>query len=76
MIKLFWQTLKVAPILFAASLFAASGASAQSVAGEDQGVDKTLEQINNYQNLGQNQPLSQVTNVNPIKRRIAYRLGL
>ena len=67
MIKLFWQTLKVAPILFAASLFAASGASAQSVAGEDRGVDKTLEQINNYQNLGQDQPLSQVTNVNQLR---------
>ncbi len=65
--KLFWQTLKVAPILFAASLFAASGASAQSVAGEDQGVDKTLEQINNYQKLGQDQPLSQVTNVNQLR---------
>ena len=67
MIKLFWQTLKVAPILFAASLFAASGASAQSVAGEDQRVDKTLEQINNYQKLGQDQPLSQVTNVNQLR---------
>ena len=67
MIKLFWQTLKVAPILFAASLFAASGASAQSVTDEDQGVDKTLEQINNYQNLGQDQPLSQVTNVNQLR---------
>ncbi len=67
MIKLFWQTLKVAPILFAASLFAASGASAQSVAGEEQGVDETLEQINNYQQLGQDQPLSQVTNVNQLR---------
>ncbi len=67
MIKLFWQTLKVAPILFAASLFAASGASAQSVAGEDRGVDETLEQINNYQNLGQDRSLSQVTNVNQLR---------
>ncbi len=67
MIKLFWQTLKVAPLLFAASLFAASGASAQTAGAEDEGVNKTLEQINNYQKLGQDQPLSQVTNVNQLR---------
>ena len=58
--KLFWQTLKVAPALFAASLFAASGASAQA-------VNDTLQQINNYQTQDQNDSLSQVTNVNQLR---------
>lgn len=58
--KIFWQTLKVAPAVFAASLFAASGASAQA-------VNDTLQQINNYQTQDQNNSLSQVTNVNQLR---------
>ncbi|WP_019506247.1 iron uptake porin [Pleurocapsa sp. PCC 7319] len=58
--KLFWKALKVAPVLFAASLFAASGASAQA-------VNDTLQQINNYQTQDQNDSLSQVTNVNQLR---------
>ncbi|MEM7760712.1 MAG: iron uptake porin [Cyanobacteria bacterium P01_A01_bin.40] len=67
MAKLFWQTLKVAPVVFAASLFAASGASAEQVSGNQQGVEQTLEQINNYRQLGQNNSQSQVTNVNQLR---------
>ena len=67
MIKLFWQALKVAPVLFAASLFTASGANAQSVAAEKEAVNETLEQINNYQQLEQNNSQSQVTNVNQLR---------
>ena len=64
--RLFWQAVKLAPVLFAACLFAASGASAQNVSGEQGEVNQTLEQINNYQNLEQNS-LSQVTNVNQLR---------
>ena len=67
MIKLFWQALKVAPVIVAASLFAAGGASAQSISAEKEGVDETLEQINNYQQLEQDSSLSQVTNVNQLR---------
>ncbi|MEO1005084.1 MAG: iron uptake porin, partial [Cyanobacteria bacterium J06638_38] len=67
MAKLFWQTLKVAPVVFAASLFAASGASAEQVSGNQQGVEQTLEQINNYRQMGQNNSQSQVTNVNQLR---------
>ncbi len=67
MIKLFWQTLKVAPVLFAASLFAASGASAQTVNANKGAVNETLQQINNYQTQDQNNSLSQVTNVNQLR---------
>ena len=64
--RLFWQAVKVAPILFAASLFASNGASAQSIKADKQGVNQTLEQINNYQQLEQNGQ-SQVTNVNQLR---------
>jgi len=67
MIKLFWNTLKVAPVLFAASLVAASGASAQSISANKESVNETLQQINNYQTLDQNNSLSQVTNVNQLR---------
>ncbi|MEM7760804.1 MAG: iron uptake porin [Cyanobacteria bacterium P01_A01_bin.40] len=65
--RLFWETLKVAPVLFAASLFATSGASAEMVAADKGAIDQTLEQINNYQKLGQDNSLSQVTNVNQLR---------
>ena len=64
--KLFWQTAKIAPVLFAASLFAASGASAQSVSADKEAVNNTLNQINNYQQL-ESDNLSQVTNVNQLR---------
>ena len=67
MIRLFWQTLKVTPLLLAASLFATSNASAQVESAEGQGVDQTLQQINNYQEIGQDSSLSQVTNVNQLR---------
>ncbi len=67
MIKLLWQTLKVTPILLAASLFATSNASAQVESAEGQGVNNTLQQINNYQEIGQDSSLSQVTNVNQLR---------
>ncbi|MEO0834716.1 MAG: iron uptake porin [Cyanobacteria bacterium J06642_3] len=67
MTRLFWQTLKVAPVVFAASLFAANGASAQEVSSEGAGVNQTLEQINNYRQMGQNNSQSQVTNVNQLR---------
>lgn len=64
--RLFWQAVKVAPVLFAASLFASNGASAQSITAQKEGVNQTLEQINNYQQLEQNGQ-SQVTNVNQLR---------
>jgi hypothetical protein len=66
MIRLFWQAAKVAPVLFAACLFSTSSASAQSIDADKQAVDQTLEQINNYQQLNQNNQ-SQVTNVNQLR---------
>ena len=66
MIKLFWQTVKLAPVLFAASLFAVSEASAQTISAEKETVDNTLEQIDNYQKSGADD-LSQVTNVNQLR---------
>ncbi|MEM6613561.1 MAG: iron uptake porin [Cyanobacteria bacterium P01_C01_bin.72] len=56
--RLFLQAAKAAPVLFAATLFTANGASAQT-------VNQTLEQINNYQQLNVDQ--SQVTNVNQLR---------
>lgn len=64
--RLFWQAVKVAPVLFAASLFASNGASAQSITAQKEGVNQTLEQINNYQQLEQDGQ-SQVTNVNQLR---------
>jgi hypothetical protein len=66
MINLFWQAAKIAPVLFAASLFAASGANAQSISADKEGVNNTLEQINNYQQLESGNQ-SQVTNVNQLR---------
>ncbi len=67
MIKLFWQTLKVTPLVLTVSLLAASNANAQVKSAEKEGVDNTLEQINNYQQMGQNDSQSQVTNVNQLR---------
>jgi hypothetical protein len=64
--SLFLTAAKVAPILFAACLFSASSASAQSVSADKETVNQTLEQINNYQQLDQNNQ-SQVTNVNQLR---------
>ncbi|MEY2831101.1 MAG: hypothetical protein RLZZ574_359, partial [Cyanobacteriota bacterium] len=66
MIRLFWQAAKVAPVLFAACLFSAGSADAQSVNADKEAVDQTLEQINNYQQLNQDNQ-SQVTNVNQLR---------
>ncbi|MBW4532616.1 MAG: iron uptake porin [Pleurocapsa minor HA4230-MV1] len=66
MIRLFWQAAKIAPVLFAACLFSANSASAQSVNADKEAVDQTLEQINNYQQLNQDNQ-SQVTNVNQLR---------
>ncbi len=65
--KLFWQTAKVAPVLFAAFLLAGNSASAQTVSDDKGEVNQTLEQINNYQQLEQNDSQSQVTNVNQLR---------
>ena len=68
MIRLFWQTLKVTPVVIAVSLFTtANGANAQTQSAQKEGVDNTLEQINNYQQMGQDTPQSQVTNVNQLR---------
>ena len=68
MIRLFWQTLKVTPVLIAVSLFTtANGAHAQTQSTQKEGVDNTLEQINNYQQMGQDNSQSQVTNVNQLR---------
>ena len=66
MIKLFWQTAKLAPMLFATSLFAAGNASAQTISADKEAVNNTLQQINNYQQSG-SENLSQVTNVNQLR---------
>ena len=63
--RLFLQALKVAPVLFAASLFAAGEAGAQTITAEKE-VKDTIEQIDSYQQLGQSD-LSQVTNVNQLR---------
>ena len=47
MVRLFWQTLKVAPVVFTASLLAANGVKAQQVSAEQQSFEQTLDQINN-----------------------------
>jgi hypothetical protein len=65
--KLFWQAVKFAPVLFAASLFAAGSATAQSVPADKETVNETLEQINNYQKVEQSGSMSQVTNVNQLR---------
>jgi len=67
MINLFWQTLKVAPFIIAASLLTANSASAQSISADKESVNQTLEQINNYQTQSQDGSLSQVTNVNQLR---------
>ena len=64
--KLFWQTAKVAPVLFAAFFLAENSASAQTVSDDKGEVNQTLEQINSYQQLEQSD-LSQVTNVNQLR---------
>lgn len=64
--RLFLTAVKVAPVLFAACLFAPGSASAQSVTADKEAVNQTLEQINNYQQLDQNNQ-SQVTNVNQLR---------
>ena len=64
--RFLWQTIKVAPILFATSLFVSNGANAQTASADKEGVNQTLEQINNYQQLDQSGQ-SQVTNVNQLR---------
>ncbi len=64
--RLFWQALKIAPALFAASLFAAGSATAQTITADKEAVNNTLQQINDYQKLDQG-GLSQVTNVNQLR---------
>jgi len=64
--RLFWQAARIAPVLFAASLFSANGASAQTITAQKEAVNQTLEQINNYQDLNQGNQ-SQVTNVNQLR---------
>ncbi|HEY9768304.1 MAG TPA: iron uptake porin [Coleofasciculaceae cyanobacterium] len=65
--RLFWQAVKVAPILLAAYLFSGNKVNAQTISAEKEGVNQTLEKINNYQNLEQSGGLSQVTNVNQLR---------
>ena len=64
--RFLWQTVKVAPVLFATSLFVGNSANAQAISAEKEGVNQTLEQINNYQQLEQSGQ-SQVTNVNQLR---------
>ncbi|MGF1589664.1 MAG: iron uptake porin [Pleurocapsa sp.] len=64
--RLFWQAVKVAPVLLAACLFTGNKVNAQTISAEKEGVNQTLEKINNYQNLEQG-GLSQVTNVNQLR---------
>jgi hypothetical protein len=66
-IKLFWKAVKFAPVLFAASLVAAGTATAQSVPANEESVNETLQQINNYQTTEQQGSMSQVTNVNQLR---------
>ncbi len=69
MTQLFWQTLKVAPII-AASLLTATSAVAQTAPTEvnsNNSVDETLEKINSYQRYKGNRSMSQVTNVNQLR---------
>ena len=64
--RFLWQTVKVAPVLFATSLFVGNSASAETISADKKGVNQTLEQINNYQQLEQSGQ-SQVTNVNQLR---------
>lgn len=67
MSKLFWQTLKVAPVIFAASLLTANGANAQALPeNNSDSVDDTLQRVDSYQN-DSNSSMSQVTNVNQLR---------
>ena len=69
--KLFWQSLKVASAVIVTSLLAANGAIAQTIQNggttDNNSVDGTLEQINNYQIQNSSDSLSQVTNVNQLR---------
>ncbi len=68
MSKLFWRALKAVPAVVAGSLVATSATLAESLpASEANNVDTTLEQINYYQNTGDNPSMSQVTNVNQLR---------
>jgi hypothetical protein len=61
--KLFWNTVKAAPLVFAASLLAANGAVAQNLS-----ANETLKQVESYQKQGNSDSsLSQVTNVNQLR---------
>lgn len=67
MSRLFWQTLKIAPVAFVASLFAVKSAAAESLSPQQGDVGQTIEQINNYRRTVQSNPLFQVTNVNQLR---------
>ena len=73
MSKLFWRAIKATPVVIGASLLAASGAFAQAAPTAEAGksVDGVLNQIDSYNNAGNNQTqtesLSQVTNVNQLR---------
>ena len=67
MTRSFWQILKVTPVLVAASVLATSSANAQAQSAEGKDVEQTLQQINNYQKIEQDNSLSQVTNVNQLR---------
>ena len=69
MTKIFWQTLKIAPIIAAASLFASNGAIAQTTTevNNNNSVDETLNTIDSYQRQNSSSSMSQVTNVNQLR---------
>jgi hypothetical protein len=61
--KLFWNTVKAAPLVFAASLLTANGVVAQNLS-----TNETLKQVESYQGQGNSDsPMSQVTNVNQLR---------
>lgn len=66
MSKLFWRALKSVSSVAVTSLLATNAALAQTAPQSEVNVDNSLEQINNYQNTG-NQSISQVTNVNQLR---------
>jgi Carbohydrate-selective porin, OprB family/S-layer homology domain len=67
MSKLFWRALRGVPAVAITSVLAANAAFAQTApTTEVNSVDKSLEQINQYQD-STSQPMSQVTNVNQLR---------
>ena len=68
MSKLFWRAIKSAPAIVVGSLLVANSTVAQTApTTENNSVNNTIEEINNYQGSSSQSSMSQVTNVNQLR---------